>query len=179
AGGSIMRQPYPAAKDFPQDENAIATVAWLKLFIMGVRRIRAERDIPPGKRLSVLIKGGTAAEHGWLRENLEVVRSLARIDAITPTGMEPEDAVIALAGEMTLLVPLAELIDLEAELARLKNDLGRKQAEIDRLQGKLDNRNFVERAPQEVVAQERQRLEETRSAFVTLQAQHDRIAALV
>jgi valyl-tRNA synthetase len=179
AGGSIMRQPYPAAQDFPQDESAIVTVTWLKQFIMGVRRIRAERDIPPGKHLSVQIKGGAAAEHGWLRENLEVVRSLARIDAITPTDTEPEDAVIALAGEMTLLVPLAELIDLQAELARLKNDLGRKQTEIDRLQGKLDNRNFVERAPQEVVAQERQKLEETRSAFATLQAQHDRIAALV
>ena len=86
---------------------------------------------------------------------------------------------VALAGEMTLLVPLAELIDLGAELTRLQDELGRKQAEIDRLKGKLDNRNFVARAPLEVVEKERQRLEETCTAFASLQVQYERIAALV
>ena len=178
-GGSIMQQSYPVPEDFAVDQTALVTVAWLKLFIMGVRRIRAERDIAPGKRLSVQIKGGNPEEHRWLKENLECVQSLGRIEAVTQTDAEPEDAVVALAGEMTLLVPLAELIDLGAELTRLQDELGRKQAEIDRLKGKLDNRNFVARAPLEVVEKERQRLEETCTAFASLQVQYERIAALV
>ena len=178
-GGSIMQQSYPVPEDFAVDQTALVTVAWLKLFIMGVRRIRAERDIAPGKRLAVQIKGGNPEEHRWLKENLECVQSLGRIEAVTQTDAEPEDAVVALAGEMTLLVPLAELIDLGAELTRLQDELGRKQAEIDRLKGKLDNRNFVARAPLEVVEKERQRLEETCTAFASLQVQYERIAALV
>ena len=178
-GGSIMQQSYPVPEDFAVDQTALVTVAWLKLFIMGVRRIRAERDIAPGKRLSVQIKGGNPEEHRWLKENLECVQSLGRIEAVTQTDAEPEDAVVALAGEMTLLVPLAELIDLGAELTRLQDELGRKQAEIDRLKGKLDNLNFVARAPLEVVEKERQRLEETCTAFASLQVQYERIAALV
>ena len=145
------RIPVTTGGEQTANGRALVTVAWLKLFIMGVRRIRAERDIAPGKRLAVQIKGGNPEEHRWLKENLECVQSLGRIEAVTPTAAEPEDAVVALAGEMTLLVPLAELIDLGAELTRLQDELGRKQTEIDRLKGKLDNRNFVARAPLGVV----------------------------
>jgi valyl-tRNA synthetase len=178
-GATVMLQPYPQTEEFPVREESLATIEWVKAFIMGVRRIRAERDITPGKRLTVLVQGGTPQEHQWLQQNMECIQSLGRIDAITHTTVEPEDAVVALAGDMTLLVPLAELIDLDAELVRLKTELAKKATEIERLQAKLANKNFVGRAPATVVDKERKRLQETESSLANLQQQYARIAALL
>jgi len=178
-GETVMLQSYPKAGELPEDAAAAAEVDWLKAFILGVRRIRAERDIPPSQPLAVQVTGGSSAERAWLEDNRGRIRALARVKAVTAVEQEPEDAVVALAGDMTLLVPLADLIDPQAELERLEKELNKLKNDRDRTAGKLDNRQFVDRAPAEVVDKERRRLEETTAGIAKLERQYERIKGLV
>ena len=175
---TIMLQAYPGTAEFDKDEVALVEMEWVKSFILGVRRIRAERDIAPGKKLVVQVKGGSDQEKGWLHDNHGYLQTLARIESITEIETNPDDAVVALAGDMTLLVPLADLIDAHAELARLGKELAKLNNDKDRIQQKLENKNFVDRAPEEVVNKERDRLGETTAAIMKLEDQHTRIKQL-
>ncbi|HSR63550.1 MAG TPA: valine--tRNA ligase, partial [Gammaproteobacteria bacterium] len=161
------------------DQTAINEIEWIKTFLLGVRRIRAERDIAPGKPLSVQVRGGNEQEQEWLSRNSHYIKTLGRIDSINTVDMEPDDAVIALAGDMTLLVPLADLIDPEVELERLQRELDRLDNDQQRIRKKLDNRDFVSRAPENVVNREKQRLEEATTAHAALMKQYERIKSLL
>ena len=175
---TIMLQPYPSASDLEQDGTSLPEIEWLKAFILGVRRIRAERNIAPGKFLAVQVKGGSVEENHWLDRNQHYLRTLGRIESISRIETEPDDAVIALAGEMTLLVPLADLIDPQAELQRLEKELDRLNRDKQRIAEKLANKNFIDRAPADVVNKERQRLEETATAMTTIEVQYKRVKQL-
>jgi valyl-tRNA synthetase len=89
----------------------------------------------------------------------------------------PESA-IALVGDMKLLIPMAGLIDKDAELARLEKEIGRLRADIARIEGKLGNPSFVDKAPAAVVAKERERLADQGAALAQLVAQQSKIASL-
>ncbi|MEX2353319.1 MAG: class I tRNA ligase family protein, partial [Gammaproteobacteria bacterium] len=177
--GTVMLQPYPLASDLKTDNDSLAQMEWVKLFILGVRRIRSERDIPPGKQLAVQRKGGSKAEQQWLDENQDYIRSLARVSEITEVTAAEDDAVMALAGEMTILVPLTDIIDPAEESARLEKELARLNADKQRLEGKLANSSFVDRAPEAVVQKERDKLQEADTAISKLEEQHKRILKLI
>jgi valyl-tRNA synthetase len=100
------------------------------------------------------------------------------VESITTIDEAPDDAVIALAGEMTLLVPLADLIDPQAELARLEKELEKLRKNSDSIAKKLENKNFVDRAPADVVEKERERLVENNVSIEKLEEQYQRISNL-
>ena len=174
-GESVMLASYPAADELETDEKSLVEIEWIKSFILGVRRIRGERDISPGKKLAIQVKGGSADEQGWLSSNQAQVQDLGRIESITLTEEEPEDAVIALAGDTTIIVPLAGLIDPAVELAKLEKELGKLQSAKEGIEKKLANPNFVDKAPEAVVNKDRERLLELSEAIDKLQAQYQRI----
>jgi len=179
-GDTIMRQPYPQRDDSKVDEAAVAELDWVKSFIMGVRQIRSEMDIKPGKPLPVLLQNGSEVDIQRLESNQSFLMSLARLESITVLGHEehaPESAT-ALVGDMQLLIPLAGLIDKDAELTRLQKNIDKLEGEVKRLSGKLGNARFVDNAPQAVVDKEREKLAEAESALQNLQAQAEKIRAL-
>ena len=165
AGHTIMTQPYPQASAYPTDVAAETTCAWVRDFVSAVRRIRAEYDIDPGKRLAVGVTGGSASERAWLEEYRQYIQALARVDSITHARKDDiGDAATGLAGEMTLLVGLSDLIDRATELKRLTKEIKRLEDEIARADAKLANQSFVEKAPPEIVDQQRRRRDEAQSA---------------
>ncbi len=176
---SIMLQSYPDITELQTDENSLVEIEWLKTFILGIRRIRGERDISPGKALAVQVKGGSPEEQSWLERNKHYLKNLARIESINKIEKEPDDAVIALAGEMTIIVPLADLIDPQAELVKLEKETSKLENTRQGIENKLDNPNFVGKAPPAVVNKERERLLETTEALTKLQAQYERIKKLI
>jgi valyl-tRNA synthetase len=180
AGTTIMHQPYPVRDDSLVDDAAVAELDWVKAFIMGVRQIRSEMDIKPGKPLPVLLQNGSAVDIARLEANHAFLTSLAKLEAVTvldDAEHAPESAT-ALVGDMKLLIPLAGLIDKEAELARLQKNIDKLEGEVKRLNGKLGNAKFVDNAPEAVVAKEREKLAEAESALTSLQAQAEKIRAL-
>ena len=170
-GESIMLAAFPESGELARDPAAVEQIEWLKLFVMGVRRIRAERGLPPGRRLTVHTRAGSPREKAWLRANQAHIKSLARIEALQEAGGEMDDAAMALAGDMTLLVALADIIDPKTETRRLQKEIERREKERTGLLGKLANANFVERAPAAVVEAARRRLAEAEHDLATYRQQ--------
>ena len=168
---TVMNQPYPAVDDYAAAAADETVCAWLKEFVLGVRRIRAEYDIEPSARLPVFTREGSVAEQQWLAAHHRIVEQLARTQALAPAPEVQGDVATALAGGMTVLVPLSDLIDKDAELARVSKELERLEGEIVRAEAKLGNASFVERAPAAVVHKERERLAEATSAAEKLRLQ--------
>jgi len=177
-GNTIMLQTYPDADELVTDEASLKEIEWVKEFILTVRRIRAERDIAPGKFLPVLYQNGTDEEHGWLQGYTMQIQTLGKIDSIKHTEHAPTDTAVGIAGNMTLFVDLADLIDPEAELERLEKELNKLKNNKERIQEKLENKNFIERAPKDVIDKERKRLDEAVTATATLEKQYNFIKNL-
>lgn len=176
---SIMLEPYPQQDELEEDNNALEQIEWIKTFIMGVRRIRAERDISPSKPLNVFVRNGSSDENQWLNQHQAYIKALGKIESIENAETEMDDAVMALAGETTLLVPLADIIDPEAEKKRLENTIEKLKKDKAGLEGKLNNKNFVDRAPAEVVDGAKQRLADTLNEIKTYETQLQSILKLL
>ena len=178
-GETIMLQPYPAGTEVDSDPSALAEIDWLRSFVLGVRRIRAERDIAPGKPLAIQVKGGNGQEWQWLQQDRGYIQTLARVSAISPVATESDDAVATLAGDMTILVPLADLIDPEEEAEKLEKQLEKLNNDRQRIGSKLENKNFTDKAPPEIVLKERDKLTEIDVTVNRLTEQLERIRKLV
>ncbi|HKR76367.1 MAG TPA: valine--tRNA ligase [Rhodanobacter sp.] len=170
---SVYARPYPRATDFASDDAATAEIEWFKAVLSGVRRIRSEMNIAPGKTIPLLLAGGEATDRIRAAKFAAQIAFLARTEApqwIEPGTAEPA-AAAAVVGSLRVLIPLAGLIDLGAEQARLAKEIGKIEGEIKKCEGKLGNANFVANAPAEVVAQERQRIVDWNTQLAALREQ--------
>src|SRR5690348_6461242 len=170
---SILQCSYPRADEFATDESASAEIEWFKAVLTGVRRIRSEMNIAPGRTIPLLLADGDADDHRRADKFSAQIAFLARSESprwLQVGGAEPA-AAAAVVGTMRVLIPLAGLIDLDAERARLKKEIARIEGEIRKCEGKLGNANFVANAPAEVVAQERARLADWNTQLGALREQ--------
>lgn len=179
-GDTIMLQPYPEADSSKVDEQATSDIEWLKNVIIGIRNIRGEMNIAPGKMLPVYFNNGSDDDKARLEANRQFLSKLAHLESIT--WLEPNEeapmSATALVGDMDILVPMAGLIDKEAELARLTKEMEKIQKELLKIQGKLSNEKFTSKAPEDVVNKERNRLTDMQAALTKLEQQQQAIATL-
>jgi valyl-tRNA synthetase len=180
SGETVMLQPYPTAAEFPRDEAAEREIAWIKAFILGIRQIRSGMDIAPSKRLPLLLKNASADELAMIERNRAMLERLAGTQSITALDADatPPQSATALVGELTLLVPMAGLIDAAAEIERLGKRIAKAREDLGKTQAKLSNENFVRNAPPQVVATERERTAELERTIVNLETQLARIRSL-
>ncbi|MFT5896882.1 MAG: valyl-tRNA synthetase, partial [bacterium] len=179
-GPTISLQPYPIIDDSKIDEQALVEIEWVKQVVMGVRRIRSEMNINPGKRLPLIFSQANATDLERLERQQALLVFVARLDTISVIENEddaPESAV-ALVDQLKLMIPMAGLIDKDAELARLTRETEKLTKEVARLSGKLGNPGFTAKAPAKVVEIEQQKLDDAQSSLTELEAQRVRIAAL-
>jgi valyl-tRNA synthetase len=177
---TIMLAPWPHAAGFPADTAAEADLQWLKKFVLGVRQIRGEMDISPARKLPLLLQDASATDRELAQRHQALLMRLAGIEVpqLLAAGTRPPPAAAAMAGQMTLLVPMAGLIDPVVELARLEKNARKTGEEIARAQAKLGNENFVRSAPEAVVAQERARLAAFEQTLAGLERQLGQVRAL-
>ncbi|MEQ9970548.1 valine--tRNA ligase [Pectobacterium carotovorum] len=177
---SIMLQPFPEFDAAQEDTLALNDLEWIKQAIIAVRNIRAEMNIAPGKPLEVLLRDVTAEAQRRVEENRSFIQTLARLESITllPAGDKGPVSVTKLIEGAELLIPMAGLIDKAAELDRLAKEVAKIEAEIERIESKLSNEGFVARAPEAVVAKEREKLDGYAVAKAKLLEQNAVIAAL-
>jgi len=179
-GKTIMLQPWPVANESRIDAAAEGDIEWLKELMVGLRNIRAEMNIGPGKPLPLFLKNANADDQRRLQENEALLKKLAKVESFTVLS-DAEEAPLsatALVGDLQVLVPMAGLIDKDAELARLNKEIQRLQGEVARVGGKLSNAAFVDKAPPAVIDKERAKLAESEQALANFTEQHARIAAL-
>jgi valyl-tRNA synthetase len=177
---SIMLQPYPVADNSHIDNSAIAEINWVMNFILGVRRIRGEMNIAPSKPLPVLLQNGSIIDQSYLSNSSVYLQRLGRLESITWLSNDdttPESA-IALVGEFKILIPIAGLIDKDAELIRLDKEIQKIKNDLPRIQGKLSNPTFINKAPAEVIDKENAKLTDLLSNLHNLEQQQIKIGAL-
>jgi len=178
-GETIMRQSYPQPDEALIDESAMTEIDWVKQFVLGVRKIRSGMNIDPRKMLPVLLQNGSETDQQRLDANRDFVTSLGRVESIEWLGeQEGPESATALVGEMKVLIPMAGLIDKEAEQARLNKELERKRNEMERTEKKLGNASFVDKAPAAVVDKEKAKLEDARVMIRQLEEQLEKIGRL-
>ena len=175
---TLMTQPYPIAVPERIDEQAEADIEWLKGFILGVRQIRAQMDISPGKVLPLLIQNAGASDAARIAAMAGSISFLARVEApkVLAASEEAPESSTALLGEMKLLVPMAGLIDKDAELARLGKQIAKLESDLKLNTGKLENPNFgkappvVQQKTHDLIAQQARDLEALRSQAARIEA---------
>jgi len=177
---TIMLEPFPVANPDVIDDDATADLEWVKTFVIGIRKIRSEMDIPPSKPLPILLQNWTEQDQSRFDDNAIFINSLAKIETAQWLNKDedaPESAT-ALVGEMNVLIPLAGLIDKDAETARLNKEIEKIQKGLAGVEGRLNNPSFTDKAPPDVVAQVRKQAEEQKTALSQLEQQLIKIEAM-
>ncbi|HEX3915579.1 MAG TPA: valine--tRNA ligase [Steroidobacteraceae bacterium] len=180
SGDTIMRAAFPDAASIPSDPLAEPEMRWVMDFILGVRQIKGEMDIPLNRRLEVLLQNAGPRDLEFLNRNLHYLTRLAGIEpprVLAPAESAPI-AAVALLGSLEILVPMKGLIEPAAELERLGKRLRKAEIDLSKLESKLSNSQFALNAPPEIVAKDQQRLEELRTEIGQLSAQTERVTKL-
>ncbi|MCC2657419.1 MAG: valine--tRNA ligase [Panacagrimonas sp.] len=178
-GDTVMLQRYPVAQPEKIDASAESDIEWLKGFILGLRQIRGEMDISPGKALPVLVQNASAADLERVDQQRASIEFLARVESlrVLNDGETPPQSASALLGAMRLLVPMAGLIDKDAELARLSRQITKLEEDLGKVETRIANPNFG-KAPAAVQQQARDLAEKQRRDLAALREQSEKIAAL-
>jgi valyl-tRNA synthetase len=181
AGDTIMTAAWPDASRLTTDAAASADVDWMKGIILALRQIRGEMDISPARRLSPLVRNARASDIDRFARYDALLGRLAGIDGVRVLSAQetPPPSAAAVVADMTLLVPMQGLIDPAAELARLKKKREKNRQEITRASAKLENPNFVNNAPPEVVVTERERIAQFENVDASLARQIEIVQGLV
>ena len=169
-GESIMLQPYPVFDESNIDSEAEEHINWLKGVIIAIRNIRGEMDISPAKAIPVQLRNGSELDRKRLKDYRLYLQKLAKLDNIAWLESDQEVPVAAtqLHEGLEILVPLAGLIDIEAERIRLEKEISKLEAGLKTVSGKLDNKKFMENAPEKVVSTEREKEQSMTGALQAL-----------
>ena len=180
AGESIMLAPWPGRQNDRLDAESEAEIEWLKEIIVGIRTIRSESNIPPATELPVFVVNATELDRERFSRNEAYLGRLAKVSGITV--LADADAapasLMTLCGDLEIRVPMAGVIDIEAELKRLDKEIERQEKEVAKLDGKLSNKAFTERAPADIVEAEKHKKTLAETALATLGRQRVQIEEL-
>ncbi|MFO1068344.1 MAG: valine--tRNA ligase [Geminicoccaceae bacterium] len=176
-GGLLIGSRWPDLPGDLVDEAAAADLGWLIGTVSAIRAARSELNVPPSAQLALQAHGAGAQSQERLARHGEALRRLARLSAITIDHGEPvRGSLQVVVDDATLAMPLGEVIDLGKERERLQKEIARLAGEVEKLGTKLSNPSFVERAPAEVVAEQRERHAEATATRARLVSALERIA---
>ena len=170
---SIMLQAFPTPEDMPINEAAEAQTEWLKAVITGIRTIRGEANIKPSQDIPLLLQGGDAADKDNAAQAENMLGRLANVTSIQWLDEDDEAPLnaLSLVDDLKVMVPLAGIIDLEAERGRIGKEVERVQQELEKIEKKLSNEAFVAKAPDAIVTKDRERAADLQTTLQTLQKQ--------
>jgi len=156
-GRTVMRARWPKPRDEYLDPRAEEQMELLMDVTRGIRQIRSEMNVPPGKKAEAFIVAASAQARETLQANISYIEGLANCRAEVTAGLaeKPEQAATAVTRDVQIFVPLRGLIDVDKELARLNKELKTLEKDLERVRGKLNNQAFLGKAPAGVIEKER------------------------
>ncbi|MES0882188.1 valine--tRNA ligase [Roseibium sp. SCP14] len=172
----LMLTAWPEAR--VSDEAAAAEINWLVSLISEIRSVRAEMNVPAGAKVAVVITGANDETKARLKTHESAILRLARAETVSLADTAPSGSAQIIVGEATICLPLAGVIDLNAEKARLAKEVGKLEGEISKVEKKLANPKFVEKAPDEVVQGEREKVAESKEKLEKVQVALNRLAEI-
>ncbi len=176
--GFLITAPWPDLPESLEDADARAEIELVIEAVSEGRSVRAELNVPPAARPPLLVIEADEAQRRVLTANAAVIGQTLRISEVRFEAQAPEGAIPYVVDGATLALPVAEFIDLSAERARLSKEIATRAQDIERTARKLSNPDFVARAPEEVVEENRERLAEAEAAKAKLESALSRLGAV-
>ncbi len=176
----LITKSYPKIDETLISKKSESEIAWLQEFILGVRQIRGEMNIAPGKPLACFLQNLNTSDEAYIKNNLSIILTLAKLESIkqlSENDSAPESAT-ALVGEMKILIPLSGLVDKEQEILRLNKEIEKLFKHQQQYSGKLNNKKFISGAPKAVVEKEQLKLSSVEKALGDLELQLKKISSL-
>jgi valyl-tRNA synthetase len=159
----LIVSPWPQLSSEPIDEGARGEMQWLIDLISGVRSVRAEMNVPPAVKIPLVLKGADDVIRDRLARNGDVIQTLARLSTIDVSDSIPKGSAQFVIGDAVVALPLGDVIDFAKERTRLERELKKANDEIARFDAKLSNEQFVSRAPEDVLAEQREKCSEAQA----------------
>ncbi|HEU0117672.1 MAG TPA: valine--tRNA ligase, partial [Alphaproteobacteria bacterium] len=175
-GKMLMTDAWPV---LPESLVVATEINWVREVIERIRATRVELSVPGAAKIKLLVKDANADTQKRITDNLVSIARMARLDddqPITYVKEVPKGAALIVIGDITVALPLADIIDLDQERVRLGKETERLADEIKKLESKLGNKDFVDRAPPEIVEEQRERKAEAEAMLVKLQAAQKSLA---
>jgi valyl-tRNA synthetase len=171
----LIEAPWPDRAAIPCDEGAIREMRWVVGLVSSVRSVRAEMNVPAAAKIDVLLKDANADTRARLDRHRDAIMTLARLKALGEANSLPGSSAQFVLDEATAALPLGDVIDFAKERQRLEKDLKKTESEIARFDAKLNNADFVARAPQDVIDEQKEKRAE---AEATMQRLREAVARL-
>jgi valyl-tRNA synthetase len=156
----LMSQSWPDVSDELRDHDAHGEITWVQHVISEIRSVRTDMNVPASAQLDILIKGANDQKQSWMNAHSAVISKMARIQSFKTITDMPKGAIQIVIGDVTLGLPVADIIDLDKERARLQKEIQKLEKDIKQIEGKLANENFVSKAPEEVIEEQKHRKQE-------------------
>jgi valyl-tRNA synthetase len=172
----LIEAPWPELGALPKFEQASRETQWVIDLVSGVRSVRAEMNVPPSAKIGLVIKDAAPETRERLARGRDVIQQLARLVSADVTDTLPKGSAQFVLGEATIGLPLGDVIDFGKERARLEKELKKANDEIARFDAKLSNEQFVARAPEEVLMEQREKRAEAIATAARLKEAVARLA---
>ncbi len=158
AEGFVFQQQWPEYAESLQDQDATDEMGWVMQFISEIRSVRSDMNVPAGAKLSLIVKDSAAQTQERLNLYEEIISRMARLQSIEiKEDAAPAGAIQTVVGEATLILPIADIIDLDKERARLEKEIEKLSSDIKKIDQKLGNKKFLDNAPDEIVNEQHTR----------------------
>jgi len=160
------------------DEAARGEMNWLIKLISDIRSARSEMNVPAGAKMPLVMVSANEQTTEWVKAQENTIKHMARLEGISFSDEVPEGSVQVVMGEAIAALSLKGVIDVDAEIARLNKELGKVSGEIKKLSGKLSNEQFLSKAPENVIVEQKRRLAEETETKDQLEAALERLKEL-
>ena len=177
AEGFLMLQRWPSY-DLPRDEEADKEVAWVQDLISEVRSLKAALDIPGGEKIPLAFVGGGDRIRDRADRYDDILSRMARLESMEVVEEAPKGSIGTVVGDTNVALKIADLINLDDAKAQLDKKIDQLEKDIKSTEGKLANASFVERAPPEIVEENRERLVDWNAQLEKLKAARERLDTL-
>jgi valyl-tRNA synthetase len=177
--GLLIMAPWPELPASLVDAKAEAEIGLVVDTISEGRSVRSALNVPGSAKPPLLVVDATAAQRAVFEANAPIIAQLLRVSEVSFSGETAAGAIPFVVAGAGLALPVAEFIDLDAEKARLSKEIAALTADIEKTSKKLDNPDFIARAPEEVVEENRERLAEAEAAKAKLEAALKLLQAVV
>lgn len=157
-GERLLSSAWPDYSGLTFDASTKEEIEWLQRYVSEIRSVRSDMNVPAGARIALHVQDASSESQERLKKYDAVLKQMARLDSITlAQGAQPSRAIKTIVGEATLILPIAELIDLDKERERLKKQISKLEDDVRKTDEKLGNSQFVDRAPPEILEEFRTR----------------------
>ncbi len=177
-GDDLLRSQWPQYATDAVKKDAADEIAWVQKIISEIRSVRSDMNVPAGAKIALLVQGANDTTKKRLATYDAIIKQMARLATIDMAGDKPPaQAIKTIVEEATLILPIADLIDLDKERERLQKQISKLEDDIRKTDDKLNNQQFVDRAPPEILEEFRTRKAEALEVIQKLSTALQQLAA--